>query len=110
MTGAIDAAAVRAASAAVADRGRLRDAAERFALLADPGRLAVLVAMRAAGAIPVSDLALACGVNPPAVSQILRLLRASGVVRATREGRIVRYELCDEAVGRLLDDAVRTHG
>ncbi|MFG3224687.1 ArsR/SmtB family transcription factor [Kitasatospora sp. NPDC048194] len=110
MPGAIDAGAVEAAAAAVADREQLRQAAVKFALLADPGRLAVLVAVRAADAIPVSDLALACGMNPPAVSQVLRLLRASGVVRATREGRIVRYTLCDAAVVRLLDDAVRARG
>ncbi len=110
MPGAIDSTAVEAAAAAVSDRDQLRGAAERFALLADPGRLAVLVAVRAAGAIPVSDLALACGMNPPAVSQVLRLLRASGVVRPSRSGRIVRYALCDEDVARLLDDAGLTRG
>ncbi|MFF9641199.1 ArsR/SmtB family transcription factor [Kitasatospora aureofaciens] len=79
-------------------------------LLAEPGRLAVLVALRAAGAIAVSDLALACGMNPPAVSQALRLLRVSGVVKSTRSGRIVRYALCDGDLVRLLDDAVPARG
>ncbi|MFJ6381351.1 ArsR/SmtB family transcription factor [Kitasatospora sp. NPDC092039] len=110
MPGTIDAAAVEAAAAAANDRDRLQGAADRFALLAEPGRLAVLVALRAAGAIAVSDLALACGMNPPAVSQVLRLLRVSGVVKPTRSGRIVRYALCDERVVRLLDDAVPAHG
>ncbi|MET8627587.1 metalloregulator ArsR/SmtB family transcription factor [Kitasatospora sp. NPDC004669] len=103
MPGAIDAEAVRAAAAAVADRERLRAAAERFALLAEPRRLALLTAMRAAGPIPVSDLAQACQVAPAAVSQTLRLLRASGVVVAVKQGRVVRYELRDAALEQILD-------
>jgi DNA-binding transcriptional ArsR family regulator len=105
--GAIDRSAAEAAQAAVADRDQLRRAAERFALLAEPGRLALLTALRAAGPIPVSDLALACGINPAAVSQMLRLLRASGVVSAAREGRGVRYALSDDSVAGLLDQVSR---
>ncbi|MED7952882.1 MULTISPECIES: metalloregulator ArsR/SmtB family transcription factor [unclassified Streptomyces] len=107
MARAIDDAAARAAAEAVAGRDGLRRAAARFALLAEPGRLAVLVALRAAGPIPVSDLALACGVSPTAVSQTLRLLRASGAVTAVKEGRVVRYALADEALGHLLDEVPR---
>ncbi|MEV7356320.1 metalloregulator ArsR/SmtB family transcription factor [Kitasatospora sp. NPDC091276] len=106
MPEAIDARAVQAAVAAVADRDQLRAVAERFALLAEPGRLALLAAMHAAGPIPVSDLAGACGISPTAVSQALRLLRASGVVSAERDGRVVRYRLRDQGVARLLDETL----
>lgn len=76
--------------------------AQRFSLLADPGRLSLLICIRAAGPISVTDLALATGITDTTVSQALRLLRAAGVVAPQRDGRIVRYTLADEAIGWLL--------
>ncbi len=76
--------------------------AQRFSLLADPGRLSLLVCIRAAGPISVTDLAVAAGMNDTTVSQALRLLRAAGVVAARRDGRVIRYSLADEEVGALL--------
>ena len=76
--------------------------AQRFSLLADPGRLALLICIRAAGPISVTDLALAMGITDTTVSQALRLLRAADIVVAQRDGRIVRYTLADEAIGWLL--------
>ena len=54
------------------------------------------------GPLAVSDLAIATGMNDPAVSQALRLLRAAGVVAGEKEGRVVRYRVVDEAVRGLL--------
>lgn len=76
--------------------------ARRFSLLADPGRLSLLLCIRAAGPISVTDLALATGMHDTTVSQALRLLRAAGVVAPQRDGRIVRYALADEVTGSLL--------
>lgn len=76
--------------------------AQRFSLLADPGRLALLICIQAAGPISVTDLALATGITDTTVSQALRLLRTAGVVAPQRDGRIVRYTLADEAIGWLL--------
>ncbi|MFJ2867424.1 ArsR/SmtB family transcription factor [Kitasatospora sp. NPDC087314] len=70
-----------------------------------PGRLALLLAIRRAGPICVTDLALATGIRDTTVSQALRLLRATGTVSAARHGRTVRYRLDDPAVARLLDRA-----
>ncbi|GGX42367.1 hypothetical protein GCM10010341_75380 [Streptomyces noursei] len=67
--------------------------AKRFALLVDPGKLSLLLAVRRAGPIAACDLALAAGIRGTAVSQALRLLRASGAVQADKDGRIVRYSL-----------------
>ncbi|MGF1425246.1 ArsR/SmtB family transcription factor [Kitasatospora sp. LaBMicrA B282] len=78
--------------------------AAQLALLGEPGRLALLLAMRHAGPIPVSDLALVTGMRDTAVSQALRLLRDAGLVVAERDGRVMRYRLRGEHVGRLLDD------
>jgi DNA-binding transcriptional ArsR family regulator len=76
--------------------------AQRFSLLADPGRLSLLVCIKAAGPISVTDLAVASGMNDTAVSQALRLLRAAGVVAAERDGRVIRYSLAEEEIGTLL--------
>jgi DNA-binding transcriptional ArsR family regulator len=78
------------------------DWAQRFALLADPTRLRLLLAIKAAGPVSVSDLAAAAGISDVTVSQTLRYLRASGTVTTERDGRIIRYQLQDEAIGDLL--------
>jgi ArsR family transcriptional regulator, lead/cadmium/zinc/bismuth-responsive transcriptional repressor len=90
------------AIAALGDPGAVAAWAQRFSLLADPGRLSLLVCIRAVGPISVTDLAVATGMNDPTVSQALRLLRAAGVVAAQRDGRIIRYSLADEEIGSVL--------
>ena len=92
------------AIAALGDPGAVASWAQRFSLLADPGRLSLLVCIRAAGPISVTDLAVAAGMNDTTVSAALRLLRAAGVVAAQRDGRVIRYSLADEEVGSLLAD------
>ncbi|MGV4983182.1 ArsR/SmtB family transcription factor [Streptomyces sp. NRAIS4] len=91
------------AIAAVGEPERVRTWAERFSLLADPGRLSLLLALHEAGPIAVSDLAVATGMRDTAVSQALRLLRTAGVVEGDKDGRIVRYRLVDGPVRELLD-------
>jgi ArsR family transcriptional regulator, lead/cadmium/zinc/bismuth-responsive transcriptional repressor len=91
-----------AAIAALGDAEVVVSWARRFSLLADPGRLSLLVCIRAAGPISVTDLAVASGMNDTTVSQALRLLRAAGVVAAERDGRVIRYSLADEETGSLL--------
>ncbi|WP_323185448.1 metalloregulator ArsR/SmtB family transcription factor [Kitasatospora sp. NBC_01287] len=100
---AIDEHTVCAAIAGIGEPAAVRGWAARFALLAEPGRLALLLAIHRAGPIAVSDLALATGISETAVSQTLRLLRASGTVAADKDGRIVRYHLLDPDVAPLLD-------
>ncbi|WP_319301031.1 ArsR family transcriptional regulator [Streptomyces scabiei] len=46
-------------------------------------------ALRRTGPRAVSDLAVATGMNDPAVSQALRLMHVAGVVASEREGRMV---------------------
>ncbi|MDF2254712.1 ArsR/SmtB family transcription factor [Streptantibioticus ferralitis] len=99
---AIDEHTVCHAIEGIGDPQHVRTWAERFALLADPGRLSLLLAVHKAGPIAVSDLALATGIRDTAVSQALRLLRASGAVQADKDGRIVRYSLRDPEIARLL--------
>ena len=90
------------AIAALGDPEAVASWARRFSLLADPGRLSLLVCIKAAGPISVTDLAVASGMNDTTVSQALRLLRAAGVVAAERDGRVIRYSLADEEIASLL--------
>ncbi|MGH3416488.1 MAG: ArsR/SmtB family transcription factor [Actinocrinis sp.] len=89
----------------IGDQTELRTWADRFALLADPGRLTLLRAIRAVPDISVTDLAVAAGMNDTAVSQALRLLRVAGAVAARKDGRVMRYRLVDDTLDRLLGQA-----
>ncbi|MBD0748101.1 helix-turn-helix transcriptional regulator [Streptomyces sp. CBMA152] len=99
---AIDEHTVCDAIEGIGDLARVHAWSDRFALLSDPGRLALLLAVHRAGPIAVSDLALATGIRDTAVSQALRLLRAAGAVVAEKDGRIVRYRLHDQEIAELL--------
>jgi ArsR family transcriptional regulator, lead/cadmium/zinc/bismuth-responsive transcriptional repressor len=90
------------AIAAVGDSDDVAQWADRFAVLADPNRLALLLSIHAAAPISVTDLSVATGMNDAAVSQALRLLRASGVVVGERTGRVIRYTLADQVIHRML--------
>jgi ArsR family transcriptional regulator, lead/cadmium/zinc/bismuth-responsive transcriptional repressor len=80
--------------------------ARRFALLGDPTRLRLLLAIKAAGPISVSDLAVAADLSDVTVSQTLRYLRASHTVTTQRDGRIIRYQLHDAIIEKLLNQAI----
>ncbi|GLY80302.1 ArsR/SmtB family transcription factor [Actinoallomurus iriomotensis] len=90
------------AIAAVGDSGDVARWAGRFAVLSDPNRLALLLAIHAAAPISVTDLSVATGMNDAAVSQALRLLRTGGLVTGERTGRVIRYRLADPVIHSLL--------
>lgn len=73
--------------------------------LATPSRLLILTQLRQ-GPCPVGELAGRIGMEQPAVSHQLRLLRALGLVTGTRQGRHIVYALYDTHVAQLLDEAV----
>ncbi|WP_307832166.1 ArsR/SmtB family transcription factor [Prauserella cavernicola] len=104
----IDPHRVEAALAGLGERETVQEWAERFSVLADPSRLTLLVCIHYAREICVSDLAVAAGMSDTAVSQALRLLRAHGLVTATRSGRVVYYRLADDTVHELIHH-VRPH-
>jgi len=68
--------------------------------LADPTRLAIAVALCVSGSACVCDLAWIVGRHEKLVSHHARMLRAAGLATATREGKMVMYELTDR--GRAL--------
>lgn len=96
--------AVTRASPAVPGAG-FEAAADLLRALANPHRLAI-VAELDGGARCVHELVDALGVSQPLVSQHLRILRASHLVRTERRGREVAYSLGDEHVFHIVHDAV----
>ena len=85
---------------------------ELFRALCDPNRL-TLVARLASATEPltVTEAATCCGVHISGVSRHLAMLRSAGVLRATKQGREVRYELDCGALAsalRQLADALET--
>ena len=81
---------------------------EVFRLLADRGRMRIVLHLRASGELPVGELAGATGLSGAACSQQLRLLRTARLVHRRREGRHAYYSLFDEHVAELVD-LVRRH-
>jgi DNA-binding transcriptional ArsR family regulator len=96
--------------------GRLRSAdhldahfagavADTMQALATPSRVRILGRLHG-GAASVNELAEAVGMEASAVSHQLRLLRHLGFVVGQREGRRIVYDLYDDHVAHLLDEAV----
>jgi ArsR family transcriptional regulator, lead/cadmium/zinc/bismuth-responsive transcriptional repressor len=77
--------------------------ADVFGLLGDQSRIRLLIALRAGEELCVCDLAATTGMSESATSHALRLLRASGVVKVRRSGRMAFYSLHDAHVRVLLD-------
>lgn len=82
-----------------------QDLAETFRTLADPTRAKILYSLLHQE-MCTCDLAAMLGLSEPAVSQHLRVLRQSRVVRSRREGKLVYYALDDAHVRTLLNVAL----
>ena len=82
-----------------------RAVAETMQALATPSRLRILGRLHA-GPCSVNELAEAAGMEASAVSHQLRLLRHLGLVVGHRDGRRVIYDLHDDHVGELLEQAI----
>jgi DNA-binding transcriptional ArsR family regulator len=76
-----------------------------FALLADPTRVRILWALRAAE-LDVASLAAVAGCRPTVASQHLSKLRFAGLVEGQRHGQRVVYRLRGAHVRALLTDAL----
>jgi DNA-binding transcriptional ArsR family regulator len=79
--------------------------AETMQALATPSRLRILGRLYD-GPCPVNELAAAVGMEPSAVSHQLRVLRHLGLVAGHRAGRQIVYDLYDDHVGELLEQAI----
>ncbi len=77
--------------------------------LADPLRLAVLQRLMQGGAA-VSELVALTGVSQPNVSNHLAILRQRGLVRATKMGRQMMYEIDQPWVADIVESLARAAG
>lgn len=80
--------------------------AEAMEGLAAGARVQLLCLLARHGRASVSELTTATGMEQPAVSQHLKVLRDLGFVRAERKGRQKIYELYDVHVAGLLEQAL----
>ena len=80
--------------------------ADRFKLLADPGRLRMIYALLEGGELRVGDLANLVEASESATSHQLRQMRLAGLVQSRKRGREVFYRVADTHVRLLLDVAV----
>ncbi|MGH3492119.1 MAG: ArsR/SmtB family transcription factor [Sciscionella sp.] len=90
---------------AMVDASTAAGVATTLQALATPSRLLILSRLRQ-GPCPVSELAEAVDMEASAVSHQLRLLRTLGLVTGIRNGQRVVYQLHDNHVAMLLDEAV----
>ncbi|BBY08447.1 ArsR/SmtB family transcription factor [Mycobacterium noviomagense] len=79
--------------------------AETLQALASPNRLRILTRLRQSPC-SVTELSAAVGMEQPAVSHQLRLLRNVGLVAGDRSGRHIVYRLYDSHVAALLEEAI----
>lgn len=85
----------------------LAAAAHAAKALADPTRLLVAASLAEGGELCVCDLAWVCERSEQLVSHHARALRAAGLVRSRRDGKMVLYSLTE--AGRALLSAVLPH-
>ena len=89
---------------ALLEDGAAQEAAERARALSDPTRLTLAAALREGGELCVCDLAWISARAQNLVSHHLRVLKARGLVRSRRSGKLVMYSLTE--AGRSLLSAV----
>jgi DNA-binding transcriptional ArsR family regulator len=99
----VDADRVAASRERLIPPGEVSRVTELFRLLGDPTRVQILYALSEAGELCVCDIAAVVDMTETSVSHALRLLRAAGIVRNRRSGRMVYYSLDDAHVRLLLD-------
>ena len=85
------------------DPDTLDAVADRFKVLAEPARLAILNALRGQRVMSVTALIDETGLNQANLSKHLQLLYTHGFVERTRDKSWVYYSLADESVFALCD-------
>ena len=79
------------------------DIAAAAALLAEPARAALVTAVIADGALPVTDLAERARIAPSTASEHLGRLVAGGFLNSEKRGRHRYYGLADPAVAAAVE-------
>ncbi|EFG10476.1 ArsR family transcriptional regulator [Streptomyces clavuligerus] len=87
----------------------VRDLHHRLMALTSPARME-LCRHLLGEPITTSELAARLGSSEPQVSRSLRILREAGLVRSTRDGKLVRHRLATDVIRRLGHDVLATVG
>ena len=87
----------------IATDARAGELADLFRLMGDASRLRIIIACMGE---PISSGTIATGLelSPSLVSHHLRLLRATRILAARRQGKQVFYTVADEYIRRLVTD------
>ncbi len=80
--------------------------AETAALVGDPGRANMLMALMDGRALTASELARAAGITPQTASGHLAKLLAAGLLSSQRQGRHHYHRLTSPAVARMLESII----
>lgn len=89
----LDVPKAQAMKEALLDARGLAAAAAAFKALGDPTRLAIALALAHGGRACVCDLGWVVGRPERLVSHHVRALKAAGLARSERDGKMVMYEL-----------------
>ena len=84
----------------------LEDTAEIIAALADTGRLRIISALSVCE-MCVNDMSVLLAVNQTTLSHQLRILRAAGLVKCKKQGKVVFYSLSGTSVPEMMLLATR---
>src|ERR1044072_9756727 len=81
--------------------------AETAALVGDPGRAAMLMALMDGRALTASELARAAGITPQTASGHLSRLTAAGLLAVEKQGRHRYHRLASPAVARMMESIMQ---
>lgn len=98
---------VQAAPAPLPPERELEPTVALFSALANPLRLKLLFALGRIGPLSAGSLQRIVRAEQSAVSHQLAALRHSRLVRAERDGRSMIYELVDDHVTHIIEDALK---
>ncbi|MBO7564784.1 MAG: winged helix-turn-helix transcriptional regulator [Clostridiales bacterium] len=92
----------KAAAAKKKQEEMLYDLADLFKVFGDSTRIRILYALMD-GSLCVSDISSELEMNQSAVSHQLKILKQNKLVKNTRAGKAILYELADEHVKAILE-------
>ncbi|MBA2671656.1 MAG: helix-turn-helix transcriptional regulator [Gemmatimonadetes bacterium] len=81
----------------------ISQAAQRLQALGDESRIRIMLALREAGEMSVSQLSEFLGMAQPTTSKHLSVLRQAGIVTVRREGALGFYAVHDASVFEICD-------
>lgn len=84
------------------DRSLLDELGTFFKLFGDPSRISILWAL-SQSEMCVCDLCALLGMKQSAVSQQLKVLKHSRIVKSRRDGKMIYYSLDDDHIERVLN-------